>query len=158
MKQIKDLVSIIQQATIDSADVTRAGRDKVHAGGRTVEEALIALKTISAFAESTLVSAKDITQSTSAQSYSSEQLARSVTEISAVAKQIEQGSKEINSAITGLRQFAESLRSTVAEKARAHYRCSICGKEFCIKHSQIQRNLTVICQDCSVKTKEGFKP
>ena len=32
---------------------------------------------------------------------------------------------------------------------RAHYRCSVCGKEFCIRHSQIRRDLAVICHDCA---------
>jgi len=117
MKQIKDLVTIIQQATMESANVTKAGRDKVASGGRTIEEALSALKTISNFAESTLASSKEIAISTVQQTRASEQLATSVSEIYTLAKQIEKGSKEINSVITNLQHFAESLRKTIQEKS-----------------------------------------
>jgi DNA-directed RNA polymerase subunit RPC12/RpoP len=34
---------------------------------------------------------------------------------------------------------------------RAHYTCQTCGKEFCIKHSKINRDLTVICAECTKK-------
>ncbi len=116
MKQIKDLVSIIQQATMDSANVTKAGRDKVSSGAKTIEEALMALKTISDFAESTLASSREIALSTTQQTRASEQLATSVSEIYSLAKQIEKGSAEIDSTINNLQQFAESLRKTVQGK------------------------------------------
>jgi len=31
---------------------------------------------------------------------------------------------------------------------RGHYRCQRCGQEFCIEHCGIQRNLSVICEEC----------
>ncbi len=34
---------------------------------------------------------------------------------------------------------------------RAHYTCSECGKEFCIEHSKINRDLTVTCEECKGK-------
>lgn len=116
VRQIKDLVAVIQRATVESISVTEQGKSKVLAGGKTIESALESLKTISSFAESTFSAVKEITDSTAAQRRASEQLAGSVGEIYDVSKQVEKGAQEINSAVNALQGFAESLRKTVQQE------------------------------------------
>jgi len=116
VRQIKELVATIQKATVESMGVTEAGKAKVVAGGKTIESALVSLKTISSFAESTLAAVNEITVSTAEQTKASEQLAGSVSEIYNVSKNVEKGAKEIDSAITSLKGVAESLRKTIQEK------------------------------------------
>jgi len=40
---------------------------------------------------------------------------------------------------------------------RAHYRCEICGRPFCSRHSRLRRNLVVTCQDCSKVKGVGYE-
>jgi len=119
VKQIKDLVAEIQQATVESISVTEQGKSKVLSGGKTIASALETLKAISSFAESTFSAVKEITTSTAQQTKASEQLAGSVGEIYDVSKQVEKGAQEINSAITALQGFAESLRKTVEQESKS---------------------------------------
>jgi methyl-accepting chemotaxis protein len=119
VKQIKDLVNVIQQATVESIQVTEQGKAKVVSGGRTIESALETLKAIASFAESTFSAVKEITGSTAQQTRASEQLAGSVGEIYEVSRRVEKGAQEISSSINSLKSFAESLRKTVAEGSDA---------------------------------------
>jgi len=119
VKQIKDLVAVIQQATVESISVTEQGKSKVLSGAKTIASALETLKAISSFAESTFSAVKEITASSGQQTKASEQLAGSVGEIYDVSKQVEKGAQEINAAITALQGFAESLRKTVEQESKS---------------------------------------
>jgi len=117
VRQIKELVTAIRQATVESIGVTEQGKARVSAGGKTIESAVATLAALSGFAESTFAAVKEITVSAEQQTKASEQLAGSVSEIYGVSREVEKGANEIHAAINNLQGFAESLRKTVSERA-----------------------------------------
>ena len=119
VRQIKELISSIQQATLASMGVSEQGKARVIDGGRTIDSALETLKKIADFAQSTFSAVKEIENAAGQQSKASGQLAGSVAEIYGVSKEVENGANQINSAVTNIQRFAESLRQTVQEKGSA---------------------------------------
>ena len=113
VKQIKNLVEAIQQATMESMKVTEQGKAKVAESGKTIESALAILRSIAGFAESTFATVREITSATSQQSRASEELAGSVSRIYELSREVEKGAGQINSAVESLQRFAQSLRRTV---------------------------------------------
>jgi methyl-accepting chemotaxis protein len=112
-REIRELVQTIQQATMKTIRIAEGGQDKVAAGGGVMAEAMEAIRSISALADSTSRAVGEITLSTRQQTTGAEQLAGSVAEVHEVARKVEAGAKEIQAAITELQSFAETLRATV---------------------------------------------
>ena len=112
-REIRELVQTIQQATMKTIRIAEGGQDKVAAGGSVMAEAMEAIRSISALADSTSRAVGEITLSTRQQTTGAEQLAGSVAEVHEVARKVEAGAKAIQAAITELQSFAETLRATV---------------------------------------------
>ncbi len=116
--EILQLVKAIEQATVETTELARAGAERVNIGGNAIAEVVKALDSISEFAASTSNAVTEITSSTAQQTSASEQLATSIVEVHDVARQIESGAKEVEGEVHNLRELAEALQETVEEKQK----------------------------------------
>ena len=113
VQEVRELIAGIQEATRSTTQVALSGKEKVGAGGSSIEQVGVVLKTISDYAGSTSNAIIEISQSTQEQSSASEQLAEVFARIQMVASKVEEGARQIDLAIKEIMEFTNSLRKTV---------------------------------------------
>ncbi|HUT52373.1 MAG TPA: methyl-accepting chemotaxis protein [bacterium] len=108
-REIRGLLEVIQNATLEVSGFAAVSRERVGKGGTDIDQVGAALANISLLAGSTAGATREITLSTRQQTTASDQLARSIFEVQEVAQKVEQGARQIQEAIAGLESLSRSL-------------------------------------------------
>jgi len=113
IREIQEMISLLQQATNRAIMVTEEGTKQVDLSHAAAGQVGKSFQTLTALAEETATAAKEISLSSSQQTSAGEHLAATISEINEVARSFVQGAREIESSTLELNRLAEHLRQMV---------------------------------------------
>ncbi|MCZ7385602.1 MAG: methyl-accepting chemotaxis protein [Candidatus Methanoperedens sp.] len=115
IREIQEMISLLQQATNRAIMVTEEGTKQVDLSHRVVGQVGRSFQNLTALADETASAAKEISLSSSQQTSAGEHLAATIAEINEVARSFVQSAREIESSTLELNRLAEHLRQMVGQ-------------------------------------------